>query len=329
MPGILRDWIRFNRSLVICVALLASLMLIGGMAITGFLSAANLQSMLLLASFLGFAALGQTLCALVGGIDLSIGFVIGAANILLPFLFNLGVPPVIATAIVLAVGAGVGIVNGLLSFRMQGQSLIMTLGVGFAAAGAAQIVTTYDSIYAGNVLADIPDWLTRVSSLSGGVTSLRIPLIVVLWAIVTAAVIFVMTRTWFGRSVYALGGNRTAARLLLISEFRGWISVYAISGLMAAATGIFLLGFSGGGFVGVGDPYLFMTVASVVMGGTSLLGGTGGYGATVVGVLVLTVLTSLLVGLGLSYAAQQIIFGMLIVPLVAIYARSPDIRMQI
>ena len=120
-----------------------------------------------------------------------------------------------------------------------------------------------------------------------------------------------------------------AAARLSISERRLWVAAYAISGGMSAFTGVALLGFSGGGFVGVGDPYLFTTVAAVVIGGTSLLGGWGGYGATVIGVLVLTVLTTLLVGLGLSYAAQQAVFGLLIVPMVAFYARSPHIRMQI
>ena len=99
--------------------------------------------------------------------------------------------------------------------------------------------------------------------------------------------------------------------------------------MMAAVTGMLLLGFSGGGFVGVGDPYLFTTIAAVVLGGTSLLGGSGGYGLTIVGVLVLQVLTSLLIGLGFSYAGQQAVFGMLIVPMVAVYARSPHVKMQI
>jgi ribose transport system permease protein len=108
-----------------------------------------------------------------------------------------------------------------------------------------------------------------------------------------------------------------------------WVTAYVASGAAAAATGVLLLGFLGGGFVGVGDPYLFTTVAAVVIGGTSLLGGWGGYGSTVVGVLVLTVLTSLLIGLGLNYAMQQAVFGLLIVPMVALYARSPHIRNQI
>ena len=104
---------------------------------------------------------------------------------------------------------------------------------------------------------------------------------------------------------------------------------YAVSGGVSALTGALLLGWSGGGFIGVGQPYLFMTLAAVVIGGTSLLGGYGGYGFTVIGVLVLQVLTSFLVGIGLDYQWQQFIFGLLILPMVALYARSPHIRTQV
>jgi ribose transport system permease protein len=107
------------------------------------------------------------------------------------------------------------------------------------------------------------------------------------------------------------------------------VGVYAISGAAAAITGMLLLGWSGGGFIGVGNQYLFMTLAAVVIGGTSLLGGWGGYGFTVIGVLVLQVLSSFLVGIGLSYEGQQFVFGLLILPMVAIYARSPHIRTRI
>ena len=138
-----------------------------------------------------------------------------------------------------------------------------------------------------------------------------------------------LRHTTWGRSLYALGGGRTASARLLISERAYWIGVYTISGLFSALTGSLLLGWSGGGFIGVGDQYLFMTLAAVVVGGTSLLGGWGGYGFTVIGVLVLQVLTSFLVGIGLSYEGQQFVFGLLILPMVALYARSPHIRTQI
>ena len=101
------------------------------------------------------------------------------------------------------------------------------------------------------------------------------------------------------------------------------------SGLPSSARSARFPGACGGGFVGVGGPYLFQTIAAVVVGGTSLLGGKGGYGFTVIGVLVLQVLSSFLVGIGLSYEGQQFVFGLLILPMVALYARSPHIRTQI
>jgi ribose transport system permease protein len=223
---------------------------------------------------------------------------------------------------VVLAGAVVGLLNGWLSFRVQGQALIMTLGVGFAIVGATQIVTSIGSAYAGNVLGKVPDWLRNVSSIGGRTFGIPLSPVVFIWLIIGAAVIIFMTKTRFGRQFYAVGGNRRSAARLEISERRMWTIAYVASGAVAAATGVLLLGFSGGGFVGVGDPYLFTTVAAVVIGGTSLLGGWGGYGSTVIGVLVL-------IGLGLSYAMQQAVFGLLIVPMVAFYARSPHIRNQI
>jgi ribose transport system permease protein len=321
--------LKLDRSVLLGLALLIVLCIAGSLLVPGFASFANLRSMLLLAAFLGLASLGQTLCALLGGIDMSIPYLIGSANILLASLFNLKVPLFLACLVVISAGALVGTINGVLSYRAQGQSLIMTLGVGFAIVGATQILTSIGSVYAGNVLGKVPDWLKNVSSIGGNTFGLPVPPVIFIWITVSFVVILVMSQTRFGRNFYAVGGSRRAAAMLQISEKVMWVSAYVVSGAAAAATGVLLLGFSGGGFVGVGDPYLFTTVAAVVIGGTSLLGGWGGYGSTVVGVLVLTVLTSLLIGLGLNYAMQQAVFGLLIVPMVALYARSPHIRNQI
>jgi ribose transport system permease protein len=318
-----------SRSLIIGSALLVVLSLGGALVVDGFLSAANLRSMLLLAAFLGLASLGQTMCALLGGLDLSIPYVIGGANILLPSMLSASWPVFLAIPGLIAVGALVGVLNGLLTFRVQGQALIMTLGMGLAVVGAAQIVTSNGAIEGANNFGSVPDWLSSFASIGGSTFGFPVPGVVIVWVLVSAAMVAVMSNTWFGRGFYALGGSRIAAARLGISERRLWVAAYGISGGISSFTGVALLGFSGGGFVGVGDPYLFTTVAAVVIGGTSLLGGWGGYGATVIGVLVLTVLTTLLVGLGLSYAAQQAVFGLLIVPMVAFYARSPHIRMQI
>jgi len=308
---------------------LLGLFIVGALAIDGFASATNIRSMLLFASFLGLACIGQTLVALLGGLDLSIPFVIGSSNIGLLYLISLGIPPWLAFIVLLCLGAGVGFVNGMLSFRLQGQALIVTLGVGFAISGGTQIITSMASRFGGNVFGQVPNWLINIATMNGNTFGLKIPAVILIWGLLSFALIVGLKNTKYGRNLYALGGSRVAADRLSISERAYWIGTYMISGVGAAFTGALLLGWSGGGFIGVGDPYLFMTLAAVVVGGTSLLGGWGGYGFTVIGVLVLQVLTSFLVGIGLSFQAQQFVFGLLILPMVAIYGRSPHIRTQI
>jgi ribose transport system permease protein len=318
-----------NRSAFIGIMVLSGLFSIGAMNIDGFSSPMNIKSMLLFASFLGIASVGQTLAALLGGLDLSIPFIIGAANVGLLYLIGLSVPPWLATILVLVAGTGLGTVNGFLSYRLQGQALILTLGMGFVISGGVQILTSIGSAYSGNVFGTVPDWLSNLSSMNGSTFGMPFPPAIAIWAFVAVVLIVGMRITVYGRYLYALGVNRTSASRVMISELRYWVLMYAISGFFAALAGCLLLGWSGGGFIGVGDQYLFLTLAAVVVGGTSLLGGQGGYGFTLIGVLVLQVLSSFLVGIGLSFQWQQFIFGLLILPMVALYARSPHIRTQI
>ena len=158
---------------------------------------------------------------------------------------------------------------------------------------------------------------------------MSIPPTILLWIAIAIIVIVALRYSAYGRYVYALGGNRRSAMLIGVSELKYWTLAYTISGVFAALTGSLLLGWSGGGFIGVGDQYLFTTLAAVVIGGTSLMGGYGGYGFTVIGVLVLQVLSSFLIGIGLKYEWQQFIFGLLILPMVALYGRAPNIRSQV
>ncbi|CAN5201848.1 hypothetical protein BH10PSE7_BH10PSE7_13820 [soil metagenome] len=318
-----------NRSAFIGLMVLAALFIVASLHIDGFLSGANIKSMLVFAAFLGLASVGQTLVALLGGLDLSIPFVIGSSNVGLLYLMGMGLPSPIAVIIILLIGAAIGFINGLLSFRLQGQALIVTLGVGFAVSGGTQILTSIGSAFAGNVFGEVPGWLQNLAAMNGVTFGLDIPPVIFIWIAVAIIMIFGMKNSIYGRYIYALGGNRTSAQRISISERRYWIAAYMVSGVAAAMTGSLLLGWSGGGFIGVGDPYLFTTLAAIVIGGTSLLGGQGGYGFTVIGVLVLQVLTSFLVGIGLRFEWQQFIYGILIIPMVALYARSPHIRTQI
>ena len=326
---ILNRRVKTNKSAFIGIVVLIGLFIIGSLVVDGFLSILNFKSMLVFASFLGLACIGQTLVALLGGLDLSIPFVIGSSNIGLMYLLTLNTPPWIAFIAVLLIGAGIGFVNGMLSFRLQGQALILTLGVGFAVSGGAQILTSIGTAFGGNVFGVVPKWLSNIAAMNGVFFGLNFPPVVVIWIIASIILIVGLRNTTWGRNLYALGGSRTSAKRLSISERGYWVGMYTISGCVSAFTGALLLGWSGGGFIGVGDQYLFMTLAAVVVGGTSLLGGWGGYGFTVIGVLVLQVLTSFLVGIGLDYESQQFVFGLLILPMVALYARSPHIRTQI
>lgn len=261
------------KGVVFGVVMLSTLCLLGAVLVPGFLSGSNIRSILLLAAFLGLAAMGQTLVALLGGLDLSIPFVIGSANIGLAALLGAGLPSTAAVILIIMAGAAVGFLNALLSFRLHNQALIVTLGVGFTLVGLSQIVTSVGNAYGGNVMGTVPAFLTQISAADGTSFGVAIAPVVLIWIGITVAGAFLMKRTRLGRGFYAVGGNRIAAARLSFSAFRYWAYAHCFSGALAAITGILLLGFSGGGFVGVGDPYLFTTISAVVLGGTSLLGG--------------------------------------------------------
>ena len=321
--------LNINKSVIIGVAVLVGLFIIGSVSIDGFLSLQNIKSMLVFASFLGLATIGQTLVVMLGGLDLSIPFLIGATNLGLMSLISLGVPPWLAFIVILAFGTLVGLFNGLISFNLQGQSLIVTLGVGFMVVGGVQILVSLPTVTGGTVFGVVPEWLKNLASLNGKFFGLPIPPVILIWILVSILLIVGLRHTKWGRNLYAVGGKRLSADRLSISERAYWVGVFVISGFTSAATGAMLLGWSGGGFIGAGDIYLFTTLAAVVIGGTSLLGGYGGYGLSVIGVLILQIITTVLIGWGLSWEAQQFILGLLIIPMVALYARSPHIRSQI
>jgi len=329
LMGVVGQYITAQKSVFIGISVLIGLFIMGALTIPGFLSLLNMKAMLVFASFLGLAVVGQTFVALLGGLDLSIPFVIGAANVALMSLISKGVSPWLALVAVLILGLIVGLVNGILSFRLQGQALILTLGVGFFVKGGVQILVAMGTFSAGTVFGVVPDWMRNIASMNGKTVGLPIPPIILIWIIASIIIIVALRLTKWGRNLYALGGSRLSSARLSISERGYWIGAYVISGFFAALTGALLLGWSGGGFIGVGDTYLFLTIAAVVVGGTSLLGGVGGYGLSVIGVLILQIITTVLVGWGLSWQGQQFILGLLIIPMVALYARSPHIRSQI
>ena len=138
--------------------------------------------------------------------------------------------------------------------------------------GGVQILVSLPTVTGGTVFGVVPDWLKNLASLNGKFFGLPIPPVILIWILISILLIVGLRHTKWGRNLYAVGGKRLSADRLSISERAYWVGVYVISGFTSAATGAMLLGWSGGGFIGVGDQYLFLTVAAVAVGGTSLLG---------------------------------------------------------
>jgi ribose transport system permease protein len=158
---------------------------------------------------------------------------------------------------------------------------------------------------------------------------LPVPPVVLVWAAVAVILIVTLRRTTFGRKVYALGSNPTAARLALVRPNLIWAAVFTVSALCATLVGLLLLGFTGSVYGDVGSNYLFLSIGAVVVGGTSLLGGSGGYAGTIMGALILTELQTILVGVGLSEGTLETVLGAMIIAVVAVTGRQSSLGSRI
>ncbi|UGS36164.1 ABC transporter permease [Capillimicrobium parvum] len=302
---------------------LVAIFVYGAATIEGFGQWFNLKSMLTLAALLALAALGQTLVMILGGLDLSIpGFIVMGA-ILVSELYGVHRWPSVAAIVVPAVIAAVmGAATGWICHRHRIQPLIVTLGMGALASGGAIAWT------GGNLTGTAPAFLTDISSPAAATFGIDVPPIVVITGLVTVVMAVVLHRTVAGRRLYATGANPRAAGLARVPTGRVWIAVFAASAAIATLVGILLAGFSGAD-QSIGDPYLFQGLTAVIVGGTTIMGARGDYTHTVVGALTLTVLTTILVGNDVDQATNQIIFGLLILAVVAGYGRDRRLRDRI
>ena len=171
--------------------------------------------------------------------------------------------------------------------------------------------------------------MTKFVSIGGSVGPIPVPWLVPAFILLTAAIILVLNRTPYGRRLFALGSNPRAAALALIDPFWMWVVTFALSAFFAAVAGVLLLGFTGSAYGDVGQPYLFQTIAAVVIGGTALVGGRGSFLGTVAGAVVLTQINTILIGLGLQPSLVQAALGLIIILLVSIYGREPHVRATI
>ena len=269
-----------------------------------FLTVDNLLNVLRQSSINAILALGQLMVIITAGIDLSIGSVLAVTNVMLAILLVSGWHPLAACAAALAAGLGIGLLNGVLLTRLRlPHPFISTLGTMNVGRGAALLL-------AGGVpVSGLP---LGFRSATGGNT-LGIPMPVVIAAAAYIAAHFFLTRTVWGRDLYAIGGNREAARLAGIPVERRLELAYALSGFAAALGAIVLAGRMNSGFPLAGSGAELDAIAAAIIGGASFFGGVGTVGGTLIGALIIGFLRNGLNLLDVSAYWQMVVIGCVIV----------------
>lgn len=313
-----------------CIILLLA---VGAIAKPSFLSVSYLVQQLQTASFLGVIATGVMIVILTGQIDLSIPWTIaiggmmatGASDILGPAL---GVPLAIPFGILC--GVLVGLVNGFGVAYLRAPSMIFTLGMNAVAQG---LMVWHTGGFAPQDRATA----TMVALASGRLIP-GVPNPLLVWIVVGTAAVYMLTRTSLGRRVYAIGNRERAVFLSGVDSRRVTLIAFAISGACAAAGGVLLAGWASRSYQAMGDPYLLPTIAAIVLGGTNVLGGRGTYLGTIAGVILITLLQSILsvlqpqnyfAQLGVKLPAdvfRQVVFGLVIIVMMMLYGRERLVR---
>jgi ribose/xylose/arabinose/galactoside ABC-type transport system permease subunit len=275
-----------------------------------FLSQANIENLLTSSSILFVVSIGMTFVVLTGGIDLSVGSLLALSGIVLSELFNgAGLPAGVAVLLTCLVAAAIGgAVNGVLIGRVGLSFFVVTLGTLSVYRGVVNIWSDTETTYIASSFVD--------SIAFGKLLGIAYPIWIMLVTYLVA--LAVLRWTYFGRDVYAVGGNITAARLSGINVAQTLIMVYAIAGLCAGIGGVIQAGRLGAASPLVGDTTPLAAAAAVLLGGTSFLGGVGGVTGTAVGVLFIGTLQN-----GLSIAAvssfwQQVVTGVILIVAIAI-----------
>ncbi|MGH6882539.1 MAG: ABC transporter permease, partial [Hypericibacter sp.] len=270
-----------KRPLLVASALIVALLVVGEAISPGFAAPQQILRLLIVAALLGIVAAGQNLVVLGGreGIDLSVGGVVSLSAIIAGNVMNgadAGIP--LALVACVATGALFGLVSGLGVTLLRIPPLVMTLGMLGVLQGL--LVVIRQGIPSGRAAPGLSEFVTR--SLVLGV-----PGIIWLWLLIGILMVLLLTRTVFGHRIYAIGSNERVAYMAGVPVKRVRIALFMLSGMFAAIAGLCLLGYSGSSFANVGELYILPSIIAVVLGGTPLSGGKGGYPGTMAGALLL------------------------------------------
>ncbi|MCO5063576.1 MAG: ABC transporter permease [Rhizobiaceae bacterium] len=273
-----------------------------------FLDVTNLFNLVRGASMTGIVAIGMTIVILCRGIDLSAGSLVGVSAITAAATASYGSP--VAWAIALILCTLLGLINGLIITKLKLQPFIATLAMMIFARGCIYLYSD-----GGDVYADGADNMFRWL---GSGYMLGVPVPVVIFVGTWALFVYLMHNTRWGRHVYAVGANEEAARVYGIPVDRIKIQVYALAGFLAGVGGLLLVSRISVAEANAGNLYELDAIAAVLIGGTSFDGGVGGVAGTILGVLILAMITNLLNLLSVSPFVQMLAMGLIIVVAVVI-----------
>jgi ribose transport system permease protein len=320
----LRRWYsgleREQRSVVIAYLMILVLIVLGAVFVTpNFASPSFLIQQLRQASFLGIIAAGQMAVILTGNIDLSVSWTLNFAAVLATSVAagqNEGLFAGVLAG--LGVGVVVGLVNGIGVAYLRVPSMVLTLGMNALLKG---VIVVYNG--SAPKFEQAPPLLNWISTtLLGNV----VPVIVLLWLLISVVNYIVLNRSTLGRKTYAVGNNEVATYLSGVRTRRVLIGAFVLSGVMNALAGLMIAGNAGRSFNEMGEPFLLPAIAAVVVGGTSILGGSGKYLGTIAGVILIRLLDSALNIAQMPPAMRDITFGLVILAMLFLYGRAEKVR---
>jgi len=306
-------WERYKVALGLII-----LVILSSLISSDFIRPTNIQNVVQRVSIMGILAIGMTFVILSGGIDLSVGSLLAASACLTAGAIKYYHLPIgIAIVVGLLGGASFGFLNGVFITRGKMQPFVITLALMTSVRGFAFLYTN------GQPITLEPSEVPLIINLGLGKIANAIPIQTLIFASVALLAFLVLRFTPFGRYVYGLGGNEEAVHLSGVNVDRVKVLIYTISGLLSGLGGILMVGFQNGlANANFGLGYELSAIACVVIGGTSLAGGIGGVGSTVIGTLIIGILDNILNLKGVGTYVQEIVRGAIIIFAVYISKRK-------
>ncbi|MCK9482215.1 MAG: ABC transporter permease [Bacteroidia bacterium] len=308
-----KEFIVHQKVILLLLVIVVGMLIVGEVLAPGFSSVGHIKTILRTASFVGLAAIGQTLVILTGGIDLTIASLITMGHIFACLFINTSDANLWWAIIsILLIGGVFGLISGLGVSYLNISPLVMTLAVSSLVNGITLI--SIEGAPRGRA--------SPILEKMGAGSIAGMPSMAWIWIILTILVVLFLNKTVAGRRIYHIGTNSTAARYSGIKITQLRTLVYVLSAMFSTFTGILLAGNTSRPFLGIGKEYTMWSITAVVIGGTSMAGGSGGYLGTALGAVIIIMLEGLLTVVNIPEAGRKIANGLIILIMIMIYYRQ-------